>query len=128
MTEQAGEAAAALAARHTALLARRHRLASADRALAALLQEAYAATAAVRRRLDGIESQIEDLVARQDELALDTPAGAIAAQRFLAAKLREIHTVVEEAAADAAAKKAVLSELAAQYVSAPPTQSTASQM
>lgn len=119
MTEQAGEAAAALAARQTALQTRSHSLAGADRALSALLQEAYAATVEARRRLDDIEREIEDLVARQDDLALDTPAGALAAQRFLARKLREIHDVVAEAAADAAAKKAVLNELAAQYATAP---------
>jgi hypothetical protein len=128
MTEQAGEAAAALAARHTAVLARRHSLASADRALSALLQEAYAATLAARHRLDDIEREIEAFVTRQGELALDTPAGALAAQRFLAAKLREIHSVVAEAAADAADKQAVLTELAAQYVTTPPAPSTAGLM
>jgi Domain of unknown function (DUF4226) len=115
MTEQAGDAAAVLDARRTALLARGNRLASADRALSALVQEAYAATLSARRRLDDIEAQVEALVGRQDELALDTPTGLLAAQRFLAAKLREIHDVAAAAAADAAAKKTLLEELRAHY-------------
>ncbi len=115
MTEQAGYATSGLDARRTALLARQSSVTSADRALTALVADAYAATVTARRRLDDIETQVEELVQNQDELGLDTPVGSLAAQRFLAAKLREIHTLVAEAVEDAAAKKAVLEELHAHY-------------
>lgn len=102
-------------ARQTALLARHSAVASADRALAAIVADAHAATVAARKRLDDIESEVEALVANQDEFALDTPAGMRAAHRLLATKLREIHTVVADAVADAEAKTAVLKEMVAHY-------------
>ncbi|OBF25929.1 DUF4226 domain-containing protein [Mycobacterium sp. ACS4331] len=119
MTEQAGDAAAVLAARQSAVLARRNNLATADRVLAAVVADAHAATLAARRRLDDIEDEVEALVTHQDELGLDTAAGVLAAQRFLASKLREIHTVVADAASEATAKTAVLEELLAQYDTRP---------
>ncbi|BBZ36609.1 DUF4226 domain-containing protein [Mycolicibacterium confluentis] len=115
MTEQAGDAAAVLDARQSAVLARRNNLATADRVLAAVVADAHTATLAARRRLDDIEDEVEALVTHQDELGLDTAAGVLAVQRFLVEKLREIHSVVADAASDAAAKTAVLQGLSAQY-------------
>ena len=57
-------------------------------------------------------------MANQDEFALDTPVGIRAAHRLLATKLREIHTVVADAVADAEAKTTVLKEMLAHYDSA----------
>ncbi len=101
-----------------ALLARHNAVASADRALATIVADAHASVVAARNRLDGIESEVEALVENQDDYALDTPAGARAAHRLLADKLREIHTVVADASADAAAKATVLNEMVAHYNSA----------
>lgn len=115
MTERGGEAASALTAARTALLARRNALASVDRALAAVVADAHVTTLDARKRLDRIESEIDALVRDQDELALDTPGGARAAQRLLTEKMREIAEVVATAAADADAKRAVVEELLAHY-------------
>ncbi|CAJ1494467.1 DUF4226 domain-containing protein [[Mycobacterium] burgundiense] len=115
MAEPGGKAASALDARQAALLARHNSVANADRALAAIVADAHQATVAARKRLDDIEAEVEALVSQQDEFALDTPAGMRAAHRLLATKLREIHTVVADAATDAAAKTAVLDELLTHY-------------
>lgn len=115
MAEVGGQAVSALDARQTALLARHSAVASADRALATIVADTHASAVTARKRLDDIESEVEALVENQEEFALDTPAGMRAAHRLLATKLREIHTVVADAAADAAARTAVLNEMVAHY-------------
>lgn len=118
MAELGGQAVSAMDARQTALLARHSAVASADRALASIVADAHASAMAAWKRLDGIESEVEALVENQADFALDTPAGVRAAHRLLADKLREIHTVVADAAADVEAKATVLNEMVAHYNSA----------
>lgn len=115
MTEQAGPSVAAMQARQLALVGRHGTVAEADRVLAEVLTSAHAAMREGARRLDAIADQIDHATVHQAGLAIDTPMGARAFQRFLLAKQREITAVVEEAQALMRAKKAVLESLRDQY-------------
>lgn len=115
MTEQAGFSAAAVSARRAALAARYQPLRDADEALTRVLADAHARSVAALHRLDEIEAEIEAVVDRQSELALDTPAGALELHRFLCAKQREIVTLVSGAAAEDTAKTAALEALSEHY-------------
>lgn len=64
-----------------------------------------------RRRLDAIEVEISDVVARHGVRGLDTPAGARQFQVFLATKAREIHLVVDEVSADSTSRTGLLRAL-----------------
>ncbi|MGV0747414.1 DUF4226 domain-containing protein [Mycolicibacter heraklionensis] len=64
-----------------------------------------------RRRLDAIEVEISDVVARHGVRGLDTPAGARQFQAFLATKAREIHLVVDEVSADSTSRTGLLRAL-----------------
>lgn len=82
-----------------------------DRAFAETLRGACRKTVWGRRRLDAIEVEISDVVARQDVLGLDTPAGARQFQAFLAAKARDIHLVVDEVWTDSKSRAGLLQSL-----------------
>jgi hypothetical protein len=103
-----GESQAALARQHTAA-------AEADRALAEALVGAHAATVEGVRRLDAIAAEIDDAVANQTAIGLDTAMGAREFQKFLIGKQREILAVVSDAHELDVAKKAVLEKLTAHY-------------
>ncbi len=124
MVDQQGHSATAIAASSSALAIHHAGVAEADRALSEALLAAHAATVEGLRRLDAIETDIESAVAQQDTLALDTAAGALQLQRFLLAKHREIIDIVEQTAADAEAKRAVLQGLLSRYPVSP-SESTA---
>lgn len=117
MTERAGRAASAADARLAALAKRRNMIGEADRILADTLASAHTAAVAAMARLDQIEAEVAAAVDKQDEVALDTAAGALELQRFLSRKQREIATVVSDAVAVATSKKAVLEALSAYYTS-----------
>lgn len=115
MVEQAGESASSLQARITTAVGHLAGLRNADQALLSVVNDAHVSHSAARKQLDRIESEVEALVTDQGRGALDTPSGVRAAQRLLAVKLREIHAVVGEAAAEAAGRAAVLDELRTHY-------------
>jgi predicted RNA methylase len=119
MVDQAGHSATAMAAASSALSAQHAAANDADRALVEALSGAHAATVEGLRRLDAIEADIESALARQDTMALDTPAGAHHFHRFLLAKHREIIDVVAQTAADGEAKAAVLQGLLDRYPATP---------
>jgi hypothetical protein len=119
MADQAGHSATAVRAAQTALLSRIAAATEADRALAEVVAGAHAAAVEALRRLDEIEADIESVVAHQDTLALDTPAGARELQRFLIVKQREIVAIISATAAEDEAKKAVLEGLSAHYAALP---------
>jgi Domain of unknown function (DUF4226) len=118
MMEQAGEATSAVDARQATMSGRIRSLTAADEALAGVVHAAHSTTVAALRRFAEIEAEIAALIQGQDELALDTAAGARELQRVLIAMQREIVGIVSDAAADGEAKKVVLEELLGQY---PPT-------
>jgi predicted component of type VI protein secretion system len=115
MPEQVGRSIGAIGERQAALSTRHSAAADADRALADALAEAHAASAEAVRRLDGIAAEIDDAVANQAALALDTAMGAREFQKFLIAKQREISAVVSNAREIAEAKRAVLDTLREHY-------------
>jgi predicted component of type VI protein secretion system len=115
MPEQVGRSIGAIGQRQAALSTRHIAAADADRALADALAEAHAANAEAVRRLDGIAAEIDDAVANQAALALDTAMGAREFQKFLIAKQREISAVVSNAREIGEAKKAVLDTLREHY-------------
>jgi len=117
MAEQVGRVASAADARLAALSKRHNVIGEADRILADTLAGAHATTVAAVARLDRIEAEVQAAVDKQDELALDTAAGALELQRFLSRKQREIATVVSDVVADVDSKKAVLEALSAYYAS-----------
>jgi hypothetical protein len=119
MADQAGHSAIAVRAAQMALSSRFAGATEADRALAEALAGARAAALEALRRLDEIEADIESVVAHQETLALDTPAGARELQRFLIAKQREIAAIISATAAEDEAKKAVLEGLSAGYAALP---------
>jgi hypothetical protein len=80
-----------------------------------VLASAHASARESIRRLDAIAEQIERAAQNQTDLAVDTPLGAREFQKFLAAKQREIATVVADAHELDHANKAVLESLRAQY-------------
>jgi hypothetical protein len=117
MAEQAGRAIGAIAEGQAALARQHGAAAEADRALAEALAKAHTATVEGAARLDAIAAEIDRAVANQAALGLDTAMGAREFQRFLIAKQREILTVIAGARELAAAQKAILEKLAADYTS-----------
>jgi hypothetical protein len=115
MSEEAGSSPSAIAARRAALSARHHALVNADQILAAAISEAHAVTVDAKSRLDTIGAQIDDAVAHQDLLALDTPEGVRDFQHFLLARHRDIIAVVTDAVARADAHAAQVQGLADLY-------------
>ena len=115
MTEQTGPAADAATARRAALAARHDSVAEADRALIEALTAAHAATVEGIARLDAIQQEIDEAVARQIELAVDTPAGGLNFQRFLLAKQREISAIISQARQQDADQRARLESLSSEY-------------
>ena len=115
MPEQVGRSIGAIGQRQATLSTRHSAAADADRALADALAEAHAANAEAVRRLDGIAAEIDDAVANQAALALDTAMGAREFQKFLIDKQREISAVVSNAREIGEAKKAVLDTLREHY-------------
>lgn len=101
------------------MLAAQHATAAAaDTELHALLNSAHEAAAHYGRRLDNIEHAVNDAVARQSELALDTPAGAAEFRRFLHAQHRDILTVAKEAHSISATFQAQAQAILAGYPAA----------
>lgn len=97
------------AQRREAVLAAQNRSsAGADTQLQTLLRRAHEASVQNLGRLDVIERSVDEAVARQSSLALDTPAGARQFQQFLLQKHREILAVVDDArSADSALESQV---------------------
>jgi hypothetical protein len=86
------------AQQHEDILATRYTTAaSTDTQLQTLLDTARTTATRHAQRLDTIEKAINETVARQSSIALDTSAGARQFQRFLATKHREILGVLDEA-------------------------------
>jgi hypothetical protein len=115
MSEQPERSVEALEARRSALASQHGTAVEADRVLTDVLASAHAAVRESIRRLDAIAEQIERAALHQADLAVDTPLGAREFQKFLAAKQREIATVVADAHELDHTKKAVLESLRAQY-------------
>lgn len=115
MAEHADSSVSALADVGDALSARHNALVAADQTLAAAVAEAHAVTMDALGRLDAISAEIENAVAQQHLLALDTAAGAREFQLFLLARNRDIIAVVNEAAARADAAATRMRGLADRY-------------
>lgn len=95
--EESGAGVSAAQHREAILAAHNRTSAGADAQLQTLLRRAHAESVHHTRRLDVIERSIDEAVARQSSLALDTPAGARQFQHFLLQKHREILAVVDDA-------------------------------
>ena len=115
MSEQAGHSVGAIQERQAALARQHHAAADADQVLADALASAHATLRESVRRLDAIAAEIDQAVAGQAELAVDTPMGAREFQRFLVAKQHEIAAIVADACELDRAKRAVLESLRAHY-------------
>jgi hypothetical protein len=115
MSEQAGYSVGAIQARQAALAKQHSAVADADQVLADAVASAHAAMRESVRRLDAIAAELDQAVANQAGLAVDTPMGAREFQRFLVAKQHEIAAVVADAQELDRAKKAVLEGLRALY-------------
>ncbi|MFL0178404.1 MULTISPECIES: DUF4226 domain-containing protein [unclassified Mycobacterium] len=111
MPDVRGAFADAARAREQNLMQRLATAVEVDRTFAEALGGACRKAAWGRRRLDAIEVEISDVVARRGVLGLDTPAGARQFQAFLATKAREIHRVVDEVSADSASRTGTLRSL-----------------
>jgi hypothetical protein len=110
-----GLGAHAARARETVLAQSVRVPAEADRGVAPRLQSVYEAALRGRCQLDAIGADIENAVANQQALGLDTPAGAATFSRFLAAKTQDINRVVAQTAAGCQAGAATLGSLAPSY-------------
>lgn len=115
MSEEIGLGADAARARETALAAGVRVPAKADRLVVPALQAAYRRAVRGRRQLDAIGADIEAALAKQQALALDTPAGAATFSRFLDAKTQDINRVVAETAAQSRAGAGTLGSLGPSY-------------
>jgi Domain of unknown function (DUF4226) len=115
VSEETGLGADTARARETALAQMVRVPAAADRVVPATLRAAYASALRGRRQLDAIGADIESAVANQRALAVDTPAGAAAFSKFLAAKTQDIKRVVTEIAARSRAGAATLGSLDPSY-------------
>jgi hypothetical protein len=115
MADQAGLSMTAIQAKQAALATQYATVSDADQVLMEALASAHAATVEGVARLDVIAEEIERAVQNQAALGLDTPLGAREFQKFLIAKQREIRAVVAQAKEVAAAKKAALEALPANY-------------
>ncbi|WP_067966694.1 DUF4226 domain-containing protein [Mycolicibacter icosiumassiliensis] len=111
MPDVRGVFADAARAREQDLVQRLATAVEVDRAFAEALDGACRKAVWGRRRLDAIEVEIGDVIARQGVLGLDTPAGARQFQAFLAAKARDIHRVVDEVSADSKSRTGMLQSL-----------------
>ncbi|MEO8813846.1 MAG: DUF4226 domain-containing protein [Mycobacterium sp.] len=113
--EELGAHADAARAREALLVQRLKVAVEADKIFVATVQDAQGRNLLARQRLDAVGVEIGQAVGRQDQLALDTPAGARQFQQFLAAKTRDVHKVVTDAAADSEAKAGLLRSLSGRY-------------
>ncbi|RGA25295.1 hypothetical protein DPZ17_27285, partial [Klebsiella pneumoniae] len=86
-----------------------------DRAVVPKLRQAYDSLVCGRRRLGAIGAEIENAVAHQRALGLDTPAVARNFSRFLATKAHDITRVLAATAAESQAGAARLRSLASSY-------------
>lgn len=120
MPDVRGAFADAARAREQDLVQRLATAAEVDRTFAEALGGACRKAAWGRRRLDAIEVEISDVLARQGVLGLDTPAGARQFQAFLATKAREIHRVVDEVSVDSTRRTAMLQSMRYPMGDAPP--------
>jgi hypothetical protein len=103
VAEQAGRGADAARGREVELTEAARVPGAADRAVEPTLRAAYQSALRGRRQLDAIAIDIEAAVAKQQALALDTPAGAAEFSRFLRAKTLNINRVVAQTVADSRA-------------------------
>lgn len=117
MPDELGAFADATRAREVLLVQRLTESVAADHAFEAVLRGAYQHTMFCRQRLDAIEAEIRQTAARWP--ALDTPAGSRRLQQYLAAKAREIHQVVADAATDSRAGAATVQALTGRYAPVP---------
>jgi hypothetical protein len=120
MTEQTGNAVAAVKARQLALVTRHSTAAGGDRVLGEVLASAHAATVEGRSRLDDISREIDTAVQNQAALALDTPAGKREFRKFLLAKQREIGAVITEAHELSISRSAALQGMQSLYIETRP--------
>lgn len=112
---QSGAGIAAAQNREAVLVAHNAAAANADSQLQTLLRSAHDTKTQYSRRLDAIEAAINEAVARQSTLGLDTPAGARQFQQFLMAKHAQIMAVLADAQRSDAEQSAQMTALAAQY-------------
>jgi hypothetical protein len=103
VAEQTGRGADAARGREVELTEAARVPGAADRAVEPTLRAAYQSALRGRRQLDAIAIDIEAAVAKQQALALDTPAGAAEFSRFLRAKTLDINRVVAQTVADSRA-------------------------
>lgn len=115
MSEEADPTASAAEVTRAALAARYEAVVAADQVLAAAVTDAHNLTVEALGRLDAIGVEIENAVAQQHLLALDTSAGAREFQRFLLDKHHDIIAVLTEATAYADTKVLGLQALTDQY-------------
>ncbi|MGV0624330.1 DUF4226 domain-containing protein [Mycolicibacter minnesotensis] len=120
MPDVRGAFADAARARERNLGRRLATAAEVDRVLAETLGAACRKAAWGHRRLDALEAEIDEAVARQGMLALDTPAGARQFQAFLATKTRDIQQVVDEVLGDSKSRAGTLRSLRYPMGSGPP--------
>lgn len=110
--DETGLGADAARAREVALTQHIGVSAETDRAVVPKLRQAYDSLVCGRRRLGAIGAEIENAVAHQRALGLDTPAGARNFSRFLATKAHDITRVLAATAAESQAGAARLRSLA----------------
>jgi hypothetical protein len=115
VSEETGRAADAARARERVLARSVRGPSAADRGVVPALQAAYETALRGRGQLDAIAADIESVVANQQALGLDTPAGAATFSRFLAAKTQDINRVVAETVAESQAGAATLGSLYPSY-------------
>jgi hypothetical protein len=119
MPEEVGLAVDAARAREAMLIQRFRLSAGADRSMIPAVSRAAARVLAGRERLDLIAAEIDNAVANQDALALNTPAGARNFSGFLLAKTQDIKQVIADALADCSSNAALLRSLRPFYATAP---------
>lgn len=112
---ESGAGIGAAQSREEVLVTRNAATSNADAQLQAVLRGAHETAAQYSRRLTAIERAIDEAVARQSSLALDTPAGARQFQQFLAGKHAQIMAVVADAQRSDTEQSAQMTVLAAQY-------------
>ncbi|WP_067966967.1 DUF4226 domain-containing protein [Mycolicibacter icosiumassiliensis] len=115
MPEELGAHADAARAREDVLARRLQRSVQADRAFLATVRGAAQVALLGHKRLDSIEAEIREALARHRTLALDTPAGARQFQRFLTAKTHDIHQVIADTVADSQARARSVRSLGGGY-------------
>lgn len=113
--DETGLGADAARAREVALTQHIGVSAETDRAVVPKLRQAYDSLVCGRRRLGAIGAEIENAVAHQRALGLDTPAGARNFSRFLATKAHDITRVLAATAAESQVGAARLRSLASSY-------------